>query len=121
MNHASPIIRLRRLSDDELLALITRLTKLHAAKGGHDELVSAEEMAEFLKVTLARAGSDEMVTPREIIRDYLTLLNILRDNPEAKFSALVAPQKKAEDAPVTSDRPADKSRENTFDLADLEF
>jgi hypothetical protein len=30
-----------------------------------------------------------MITPREIIRDYLTLLNILRDNEGATFSELL--------------------------------
>ena len=38
---------------------------------------------------LSRTGADEMITPREIIRDYLTLLNILRDNKDATFSELL--------------------------------
>ena len=31
-----------------------------------------------------------MITPREIIRDYLTMLNILRDNPDASFDTLLS-------------------------------
>ena len=31
-----------------------------------------------------------MVTPREIIRDYLTMLNILRDNPQATFEGVLS-------------------------------
>ena len=35
-NLASPVIRLRRLSDNELLALVRRLTKLYAQREGLD-------------------------------------------------------------------------------------
>ena len=89
-NLSAPVIRLRRLSDVELLALIRRLTILFAQKEGIADPVSSEQMETFLRVTLDRAGADEMVTPREIIRDYLTMLSILRDNPDADFEKLIA-------------------------------
>lgn len=89
VDYSSPVIRLRRLSDDELLALLARLTRLHAMQSGGAELVSGEEMTAFLQAELARAGAEELVTPREVIRDYLNLLNILRDHPDATFAALM--------------------------------
>ncbi|MBO6019721.1 MAG: DUF2791 family P-loop domain-containing protein, partial [Clostridia bacterium] len=60
--------------------------------------VSYEDM-----YALARAGAEEMVTPREIIRDYLTLLSILRDHPDADFDKLIAPT----DLPLSSEGEAD--------------
>ena len=30
-----------------------------------------------------------MITPREMLRDYMTVLNILMQNPEAKFTDIV--------------------------------
>ena len=44
----------------------------------------------FIRTALARAGAEELITPREIIRDFLTLLNILRDNENARFDELLA-------------------------------
>lgn len=89
-NLASPVIRLRRLSDNELLALTKRLSKLYMQKEGTDlPLVTDAEIESFIRTSTARAGADEMITPREIIRDFLTLLNILRDNPAATFDELV--------------------------------
>lgn len=89
-NLASPVIRLRRLSDNELLALTKRLSKLYMQKEGTDlPLVTDAEIESFIRTSTARAGADEMITPREIIRDFLTLLNILRDNPTATFDELV--------------------------------
>ena len=88
-NLSAPVIRLRRLSDNELLALIRRLTILFEEKEGVRDLISPERMERFLTASLARAGAEEMVTPREIIRDYLTLLSILRDHPDADFDKLL--------------------------------
>ncbi len=90
-NLSAPVIRLRRLSDNELLALIRRLTILFEQKDGISDVITPEQMERFLSATLARAGADEMVTPREIIRDYLTLLAILRDHPDADFDKLIQP------------------------------
>ena len=89
-NLSSPVIRLRRLSDNELLALVRRLTKLYMMKEGYSEApLSDAQIEAFMEHALSRAGAEEMVTPREIIRDYLTLLNILRDNRSATFEELV--------------------------------
>ena len=89
-NLSSPVIRLRRLSDNELLALVNRLNKLYAQREGKETpILTDEQVLAFIRTALSRAGAQEMVTPREIIRDFLTLLNILRDNPTASFEAIV--------------------------------
>ena len=89
-NLSAPVIRLRRLSDNELLALVKRLTKLYAQREGADTLpLTDAEIETFMNHALSRAGAEEMITPREIIRDFLTLLNILRDNKGASFETLV--------------------------------
>ncbi len=85
----SPVIRLRRLSDNELFALIQRLTRLHGELYGAPPRITPAQSETFLRVSLARAGSEELVTPREIIRDYLSVLDILRENPSAEFEDLV--------------------------------
>ena len=99
-NMMSPVIRLRRLSDNELLALTLRLRSLHAQYYGTDEAVSDEMAAAFLKKELDRAGAEEMITPREIIRDFVTLLDLLYQNPGATFEDMM---RKAEAAPVNPD------------------
>lgn len=88
-NLIGPVIRLRRLSDSELYALIVRLTKLHSQYYGCEARITAEEQEEFLKLCLSRAGADTMITPREIIRDYISLLNILMQNSDAEASKLI--------------------------------
>ncbi len=88
-NLSSPVIRLRTLSAAELLALVKRLTNLYAMRDGGEPLVTDSEIEEFVAMARSRAGADEMLTPREIIRDYLSFLNVLHDNKGAKFKDLM--------------------------------
>ena len=138
-NLIGPVIRLRRLSDDELFALIARITNLHAQNYSWQPRVTNEEMAAFLKVCLERAGADTMITPREIIRDYITVLNILLQNPDTTFSDVVGSGVvKLEHDPETSVAEANeavvgtnseasesavsgKSEASDFDLEDIEL
>lgn len=126
VNYSSPVIRLRRLSDNELMALLVRLSFLHAEQSGRGELVTKEEMERFLSLMLSRAGAGELITPRELIREFLGLLNILRDNEGVSFDALI--EKKVSEAiapPVSSEvSPAEEENGGTkrsFTLADIDL
>ena len=88
-NLAGPVIRLVRLTDSELLALITRINKLYSERYGYEIPLTGEEMKAFLNLSLSKAGADKMITPREIIRGYISLLHVLRQNPSATFSAVL--------------------------------
>ena len=123
-NLSSPVIRLRRLSDNELLALAKRLAKLYAQRDGLDSLpVTDSEIESFLTNALSRAGAEELVTPREIIRDFLTLLNVMRDNKGVSFDSLV---KKAS-AKTSADDPAQRAetvipeKKNKISLFDIDI
>lgn len=120
---SSPVIRLRRLSDNELLALVNRLSKLYAQREGLDKpLVTEAQTEQFLTAALSRAGAAEMVTPREIMRDFLALLNIIKDNPGATFENIIGNVKFTDAAPDDAEVTADdvvstvKTKVNLFDL-----
>ena len=131
-NLIGPVIRLRRLSGDELLALIRRVTLLYTQYYGWEARITDEEQIEFLSLCLSRAGADSMITPREMLRDYMTVLNILMQNPDATFSDIVGKTVtlKREDAPDEDDpwadpKPATSPRtaasHAAFDPSDIEF
>ena len=88
-NMIGPVIRLCRLSDDELFALITRVTKLYSMNYNWEARITQEEMVEFLNICLKKAGADSMITPREMLRDYMTVLNILMQNEDATFDKII--------------------------------
>ena len=49
-------------------------------------------MTAFLNTVLTRLGADQLLTPREVTRDFLGLLNILHQNPDATFEGLIHTQ-----------------------------
>jgi len=88
-NLIGPVIRLRRLSEDELYALIVRVTALYAEYYNWVPRLGEKEQLRFLDICTSRAGADSMLTPREILRDYMTVLNILMQNEEATFERIL--------------------------------
>ena len=110
-NYIGPVIRLKRLSDDEMFALISRISKLYSQNYGCGELVNDEQMVRFLEISLSRAGADSMITPREMIRDYMTVINIIMQNPEVSFETVVG------ETCLTSDRDGENE---TLDEVDRE-
>ena len=91
-NLNNPIIRLVRLSDNELFALLKRITELFYQYYSCKLDISDENIAYFLKINMQKAGADLMITPREMIRDYMTVLNILLQNPAIDFDTIVKSQ-----------------------------
>ncbi len=129
-NLIGPVIRLRRLTDDELFALIQRITILYSQYYQWDCTVSNEDRLKFLNICLSRAGADSMITPREMLRDYMTVLNILMQNPEAKFDDVVGAHltlktaNSDDDEPTAATAPSGQSpapAEKKFTANDIEF
>ncbi|MBE6631673.1 MAG: biotin carboxylase [Ruminococcaceae bacterium] len=88
-NIMGPVIRLRRLSDNELFALMIRISNLHSQAYDYTPGISEEDMLKFLNVCLTRAGANIMITPREITRDFISLLNVMMQNKKATFEEVM--------------------------------
>jgi hypothetical protein len=86
---ASPVLRLTRLSHEEIYLLLERLRDIHAAHYGYDPRLEKRELAAFMELAFSVPGAEEFITPREISRDFIGLLNILHENSNADFDTLV--------------------------------
>lgn len=113
---SSPVIRLRTLSANELLALVKRIAKLSAMRDGGESSVTDAEAERFVSEALSRAGASELITPREVIRDFLTILNIMRDNPGVKFGELIAKKRDTDTTDVNELNEPPKKRVDLFDI-----
>jgi hypothetical protein len=80
-----PIIRLQMLTQEEMYVLIEKLRDIHARLYGYAPTLTHEDLVYFLTVEYNRVGADTHITPREIIRDFIELVNILHQNPD-KFA-----------------------------------
>ncbi|MGN0553810.1 MAG: BREX system ATP-binding domain-containing protein, partial [Oscillospiraceae bacterium] len=51
--------------------------------------LTEEDMINFIKIEFGRIGADSNITPREVIRDFIELLNIIYQNPEINVTELL--------------------------------
>ena len=86
----SPVIRLEPLTVEELLVLIEKLADMHRNLYGTNRTIDEKCLAEFLRVEYGRVGAGELMTPREIIRDFIEFLNILAQHSDLTPEALLA-------------------------------
>ena len=85
----APIIRLQPLTYEELLVLIEKLMQIHAGYFGWTPTLTENDLVNFLKIEFGRVGADTHLTPREVIRDFIELLDILCQNPDANVAELL--------------------------------
>jgi hypothetical protein len=86
---SGPVIRLQQLSREEIYLLLERLTEIHAGHFAYPVRLGQKELVAFMELAFSVPGAEEFITPRELTRDFLGLLNILRDEPETDFYSLL--------------------------------
>ena len=85
----APVIRLEPLSPEEMLVLCEKLAELHAGLYGYEKAVTDADLAQFLRIEYGRIGADQNITPRELIRDFIELLDLLFQHPDSSLAALL--------------------------------
>lgn len=85
----APVIRLNPLTYEELLVLIEKLAEIHAGYFEYEQSLSEDDLVSFLQIEFGRVGSDSHLTPREVIRDFIELLDIVYQNPSVSISTLL--------------------------------
>ncbi len=85
----SPVIRLQPLTPEEMLILVEKLAGIHAELYEYVQIIQQQDMADFIEIEFGRIGADEHITPREVIRDFIEVLDIVYQNPEIKVRELL--------------------------------
>ncbi|TJY03421.1 biotin carboxylase [Lactobacillus amylovorus subsp. animalium] len=85
----APVIKLEPLTAEEMLVLTEKLADMHANLYGYERTITDDDLAQFIKIEYARVGADTNITPREIIRDFIELLDIIWQNPDRKITDLL--------------------------------
>ena len=85
----SPVIRLLPLTNEEMLVLIEKLADIHAGLYEYKQIVTQQDMVDFIEIEFSRIGADTHITPREVIRDFIEVLDIVYQNPGVKVRTLL--------------------------------
>ncbi len=85
----APVIRLEPLTAEEMLVLCEKITQMHADLYGYIPTVKTDDLVGFIKTEYSRIGADINITPREVIRDFIELLDIMFQHPETNIASLL--------------------------------
>lgn len=98
---AQPVIRLLPLDHNEIFVLLKKLKAIFDFHYRCSIDLSDEDIHQFMEEMFNKPGASEFLTPREVIRDFLNILNILRQNPTLEKRALFG------EIEITDERPVD--------------
>lgn len=89
----APVIKLSPLTYEEMLVLVEKLAGIHADLFEYRQTLTQDDLISFIKIEFSRIGADKNITPREVIRDFIELLNIAYQNPALRVAELLGNEK----------------------------
>lgn len=88
-DNSEPVIHLKTLSVEDIYQILQRLIVVHATHFNYKNTLKKGELQEFINEVANRLGAEELLTPREVVRDFITLLNLHQQNSKISFSQLI--------------------------------
>ena len=85
----APVIRLEPLTAEEMLVLCEKLADMHASLYGYQRKTNVDDLTAFIKLEYGRIGADNNITPREVIRDFIELLDLMYQHPTMTMADLM--------------------------------
>lgn len=85
----APVIRLEPLTAEEMIVLCEKLADMHADLYRYNRRLETADLVEFIKLEFSRIGADLNITPREVIRDFIEILDLMYQNPNLSIQDLL--------------------------------
>jgi hypothetical protein len=89
VDFSQPVIYLKPLAQEDIFTLLSKLKTIFEQHYGAAVPCTRGHITRFMEGQLNRPGAAEFLTPRQVIRDFLQILNIARQNPEASIDTLL--------------------------------
>lgn len=108
-----PVIKLSSLTAEEIFVLLQKIREIHQSQAAAPVKMTDQDIHSYMEETLRRMGAREFTTPRELVREFVNLSNLLDQYPEKTWQEIVmglpAPKE---------DQPQDVSISNDEDSLD---
>ena len=89
VDYASPVLSLEPLGHEELLVLLYNVRRVHALGDESKYRLPDEAIERFLSRLLSRLGRAHLANPRDVLRPFVSILNILDQEPTRAWSDLI--------------------------------
>lgn len=81
----SPVLYLPSLANEEIFVLLQKLRDIYDGIPPIPEKVTDSLIQSFMQENLKRMGANKFTTPRELIRDFISILNLLVQYPDKSW------------------------------------
>lgn len=96
---AQPVVKLVPLNHNEIFVLLKKLKEIFDTNFNVSIDINDNDIQSFMEEMFNKPGASEFLTPREVIRDFLNILSILRQNPSADKKTLISDIEIADERP----------------------
>ena len=98
---AQPVVRLLPIDHNEIFVLLKNLKRIFDYNYKIELCVADRDIEKFMEEIYNKPGASEFLMPREVIREFLNILSVLRQNSGLTFGQLVG------EVQVKDERPQD--------------
>lgn len=103
-----PVIKLSSLTAEEIFVLLQKIREIHQSQAAAPVKMTDQDIHAYMEETLRRMGAREFTTPRELVREFVNLSNLLDQYPEKTWQEIVmglpAPKEdQPQDVSITND------------------
>ncbi|MCW2117942.1 ATP-binding protein [Flavobacterium sp. 7A] len=107
---AQPVIRLLPLDHNQIFVLLKNLKAIFDYNYKTELIINDDDIQRFMEELFNKPGASEFLTPREVIRDFLNILNIIRQNPSVDKNKLFG------EIEISDERPSEFSLDSIEEL-----
>jgi hypothetical protein len=88
-DYSSPVIKLQNLSPEDCYVLLTNIRHVHCGEEGAEKLIPDEGIVAYLQYCNERMGAAYFQTPRDTVKDFINLLNMLAQDESRSWRDLL--------------------------------
>lgn len=85
---SQPVIMLNPLCFEDIFILLTNLRDIYNLRYGCEIEIEEKDIIKYMDIIYQKPGASVFLLPREVIRDFINIMSIIRQNPDADFDNL---------------------------------
>lgn len=89
VNTNRTVLALKPLTNEEIYTLLENLVNVYNAYYKESIEISEDEIITYMEGQLNRPGADEFLTPRAVIKDFIEILDLKRQNPAVEIIDII--------------------------------
>ena len=90
INTNKTVLGLKVLTNEEIYTLLENLVNIYNTYYKTSIDITTDEIVSYMEGQLNRPGADEFLTPRAVIKDFIEILDIKRQNPDVEVDRVLA-------------------------------